>query len=34
MEEKFIDAKEYSREELADFAENLAKKLREAEKNK
>jgi len=31
-EEKFINAKEYSREELADFAENLARKLREKEK--
>ena len=33
-EEKFIGAKEYGREELADFADNLAKKLREAEKKK
>ena len=33
-EEKFIEAKDYSREELADWAENLAKKLREADKQK
>ena len=31
-EEKFIGAKEYSREELADLMEDLAKKLRKAEK--
>jgi hypothetical protein len=31
-EEKFLDAKEYSREELADLVEDLAKKLREVEK--
>ena len=31
-EEKFIDAKEYSREELIDLLEDVTKKLREAEK--
>ena len=31
-EKRFNNAKNYSREELADFAEELARKLREGEK--
>ena len=30
-EKKFLEAKDYTREELADYAEELARKLRETD---